>query len=173
MGFNKFIMKNLIIINGTMGVGKTTICTELNKELRNSVWLDGDWAWNMNPFVVNEETKSMVIDNITHMLKNFLNTSHIENIIFNWVLDYEEIFTTILNPLSECKFNLYKFTLTCSDEVLVRRIQKDIKAGRRAKDAIKRSLERQERYERLDTEKICTDNMFVNNIVDEIKKRIK
>lgn len=33
-------MKNLIIINGVMGVGKTTISRELNRQLDKSVWLD-------------------------------------------------------------------------------------------------------------------------------------
>jgi len=46
--------KKLIIINGTMGVGKSTISKALYKNLENSVWLDGDWCWMMNPFIVNE-----------------------------------------------------------------------------------------------------------------------
>jgi broad-specificity NMP kinase len=40
-----------------MGVGKTTTCKELSKKLQNSVWLDGDWCWMIDPFVVNEENK--------------------------------------------------------------------------------------------------------------------
>ena len=57
-------MKNIYIIGGTMGVGKTTICQKLKLKLANSVFLDGDWCWDMNPFQVTEETKKMVIDNI-------------------------------------------------------------------------------------------------------------
>lgn len=56
--------KKLVIVNGAMGVGKTTTCKELSKKLQNSVWLDGDWCWMINPFVVNEENKRMVINNI-------------------------------------------------------------------------------------------------------------
>lgn len=36
-------MKKLVIVNGTMGVGKSTIVSKLYKELEHSVWLDGDW----------------------------------------------------------------------------------------------------------------------------------
>ena len=50
-------MKKLIIINGTPGVGKTTICKALNQNVENSVWLDGDWCWMINPFKVTEENK--------------------------------------------------------------------------------------------------------------------
>lgn len=64
-------MKNLIIINGTMGVGKSTVCKELNKRLIRSVWLDGDWCWMMNPWVVNDENKKMVVQNINFLLRNF------------------------------------------------------------------------------------------------------
>lgn len=56
--------KKLVIVNGAMGVGKTTTCKELSKKLQNSVWLDGDWCWMINQFVVNEENKCMVINNI-------------------------------------------------------------------------------------------------------------
>jgi adenylate kinase family enzyme len=58
------VKKKLVIVNGAMGVGKTTTCKELSKKLQNSVWLDGDWCWMINPFVVNEENKRMVINNI-------------------------------------------------------------------------------------------------------------
>ncbi len=74
--------KKLIIVNGAMGVGKTTTCKELNKSLQNSVLLDGDWCWMMNPFVVNEENKKMVIDNITYLLRGFIRNSTIEYVIF-------------------------------------------------------------------------------------------
>jgi len=161
-------MKNLIIINGTMGVGKTATCEKLNNELNNSVWIDGDWCWMMNPFVVNDETKSMVIDNIKHNLRNFLGTSHIENIIFNWVMDKEEIFQDILRKLVGLEFNLYKITLTCSDKLLIKRIEQDIKEGKRDKDCIKRSLERQDYYKTLNTIKIDT----TNKTIDEVSKII-
>ena len=65
-------MKKLIIINGTMGVGKTTVSERLYKSLENSFWLDGDSCWYMNPFVVNEENKKMVIENISFILNNFI-----------------------------------------------------------------------------------------------------
>ncbi|AJD25562.1 AAA domain protein [Clostridium botulinum] len=55
------MIKKLIIINGTMRVGKTATSKELNKKLNNSVWLDDDWCWMMNPFTVNDENKNMVI----------------------------------------------------------------------------------------------------------------
>lgn len=61
-------MKNLYIVGGTMGVGKTAVCQQLKRILPNSVFLDGDWCWDADPFQVTDETKSMVTDNICYLL---------------------------------------------------------------------------------------------------------
>ena len=50
-------MKRLYLIGGTMGVGKTTVCQILKKQLPGSVFLDGDWCWDSSPFQVTQETK--------------------------------------------------------------------------------------------------------------------
>ena len=65
-------MKTLYLIGGTMGVGKTTVSQQLKKDLANSVFLDGDWCWDADPFQVTDETKEMVMDNICYLLNNFL-----------------------------------------------------------------------------------------------------
>jgi len=75
-------MKTIYIIGGTMGVGKTTACQLLKKSLQNSVFLDGDWCWDMNPFQVTDETKRMVVDNICYLLNNYIGCSVYENVIF-------------------------------------------------------------------------------------------
>ena len=45
-------MKNLYLIGGTMGVGKTTVCQQLKMELADSVFLDGDWCWDATLFCI-------------------------------------------------------------------------------------------------------------------------
>ncbi len=164
--------KKLIIINGTMGVGKSAACKELNKRLENSVWLDGDWCWMINPFVVNDENKNMVIDNITHLLKNFLNNSSLEYIIFNWVIHIEDIFDNILEPLKELNFQIIKITLICNEEALKKRILNDVKHNLRDEECFNRSVQRLEMYKDMSTKKIDTSNLSVFETVDEIIKII-
>lgn len=84
-------MKRLVLIGGSMGVGKTTVCNQLKLQLKKSVFLDGDWCWDMHPFVVNEETKAMVVENICFLLNQFIHCSSIENIIFCWVMHERSI----------------------------------------------------------------------------------
>lgn len=61
--------KKLIIINGTIGVGNTAVCSSLYKKIQRCVWLDGDSCWMMNPWprTISEENKRMVEDNVTHL----------------------------------------------------------------------------------------------------------
>ncbi|MBE6071472.1 MAG: nucleotide kinase [Clostridium butyricum] len=165
--------KKLIIINGVMGVGKTTICKALYKKLNNSFWLDGDNCWMMNPFVVNEENKKMVLENITYILNNFLRNSNAEYVIFNWVIPTDEIMKDVLDRITEKDILIYKITLMSRKDELVKRISKDIKNGLRDKGNIKRSLERFDLYKSMNTLKIDTTKKSIDEIVDEIINIIK
>jgi adenylate kinase family enzyme len=55
-------MKKIYLIGGAMGVGKTTVAQILKTKLSNSVFLDGDWCWDSDPFQVTEETKIKIIN---------------------------------------------------------------------------------------------------------------
>ena len=92
-----------------MGVGKTTICQQLKSELSNSVFLDGDWCWDASPFHVTEETKVMVVDNICHLLNNFLHCSAYDNVIFCWVMHQQAIIDSIIQELdlANCDVNAH------------------------------------------------------------------
>lgn len=149
-------MKTLYLIGGTMGVGKTAACRELKQMLPNSVFLDGDWCWDMHPFTVNGETKAMVMDNICHLLNNFLKCSALENVIFCWVMQEQSIVDDILSRLDLTDCRVAAVSLVCGEEELRRRLRKDIDAGARSADILERSAARLPLYEKLDTVKIDT-----------------
>ena len=92
-------MKTLYLIGGTMGVGKTTISRQLKKDLHNSVFLDGDWCWDADPFQLTEETKEMVMRNICFLLNNFLRCTAYDNIILCWVMHEQYIIDTLFRIL--------------------------------------------------------------------------
>ncbi|MBU3127864.1 AAA family ATPase [Clostridium tagluense] len=165
-------MKKLIIINGTMGVGKSTVCNILLGTLKPSVYLDGDWCWNMNPFVVSEENKKMVINNITHLLKAYLDNSGYEYIIFCWVIHEEYIFRQLLESVKGCDFELYKISLVCSEIALKSRLEIDVQNGIRKADVIDRSLQRLDLYNNMDTIKIDVSDIDPKQTAIEIIKLI-
>ena len=166
-------MKTLYLIGGTMGVGKTTVCRELKNQLPRSVFLDGDWCWDMNPFVVTEETKAMVLDNITTLLKNFLRCSAYDHVIFCWVMHQQAILDQILRRLDLTDVTVVPVSLVCSQEVLLQRLNQDVSAGLRQPDILLRSPQRLPLYDALDTHKIDTSYATVPEIVRAILRLTK
>jgi hypothetical protein len=147
-------MKNLIIVGGTAGVGKTTTCRELQRILPKNVFLDGDWCWDMRPFVVTGATKAMVESNIAHLLSGFLACSEFENVIFCWVLHEQHILDDLMNVLNLNGCATYCFSLVCTELALVERLNRDIAAGKRDGDITERSVAAIPLYDKLNTVKI-------------------
>ena len=163
-------MKTIYLIGGTMGMGKTTTCQLLKKKLHNSVFLDGDWCWDAAPFLVTEETKTMVLDNICHLLNNFIHCSAYENIIFCWVMHEQSIIDSILDGLDTSNCMVKVISLVCDEESLKYRLEKDIREGKRKEDVIARSVARLPLYQGLQTVKIDTSNKSVDEVVGEMTK---
>ncbi len=160
-------MKTLYIIGGPMGVGKTTVCRLLQKELDNSVLLDGDWCWDASPFQVTDETKEMVMNNICFLLNSFLHCSAYENVVFCWVMHEQSIMDEILGRLDVKNCAVKKIVLVV-DESLRRRLAGDIGRGLRTDDVIERSVARIPMYEVLDAVRVDTSHRSVTDIVKEI-----
>ncbi|QNU66176.1 AAA family ATPase [Ruminiclostridium herbifermentans] len=165
-------MKNLLIINGTMGVGKTATCRELQKILPQNVFLDGDWCWDMNPFTVNDETKAMVMDNICYLLSNFIRCSEYKNIIFCWVMHEQWIIDELLSRLDTGNCLVKLFSLTADRKALEDRLIKDVENGKRTQDCIQRSVNRIKMYDCLNTERIDVSRISAKQAAEIILARI-
>ena len=162
--------KTLYLIGGPMGVGKTTVCRELNRMPPASVMLDGDWCWCADPFQVTPETKRMVLDNICHLLGNFLRCSAYENVIFCWVMHERAIIDEILGrlPIEKCSAEFRLVSLVAHEDELRRRIEGDVRAGLRDEEAVARSLSYLPRYRNLDTELIDTTGLTPHEVAARI-----
>lgn len=152
-----------------MGVGKTTVCQHLKKELNNSVFLDGDWCWDASPFQVTDETKRMVLDNICCLLNNFIHCSAYENIIFCWVMHEQAIIDEILSKIDTEKCIIKIISLIADETNLKSRLTADILKGIRTPDVIERSMARNEMCKNLNTVRIDTSGRTVRQIAEEIK----
>lgn len=161
-------MKNLYLVGGTMGVGKTTVCQRLKKELPNSIFLDGDWCWDSDPFHVTDETKAMVLDNICHWLNNALRCSAYENVIFCWVMHQQSIIDDILARVNTKDCAVKIISLTCDEISLRSRLDADVAQGIRTADVMEQSVMRLPLYEGLNTVKVDTSNKNIETIVREL-----
>lgn len=161
--------KRLIVINGTMGAGKSAVGQELKGILSGCAYLDGDWCWDMNPFVVNEETKACVLDNIGSVLNRFLSCPQFTGIVFCWVMQTEDIWQEVNKRLLlPGSWEVFRVTLMCREETLRERLEGDIAAGRRERDVVERSLSRLPLYEAQPTHKVWTDGKGLRQIAEEI-----
>ncbi len=161
-------MKRLYLVGGPMGVGKTAACQQLKRLLPASAYLDGDWCWDMHPFLVTEETRTMVMDNIAHTLSNFLRCSTIQNVILSWVMHEQAILDDLLArlPLDGCE--VVSVSLIASPDVLRARLRSDIDAGLRSEDVIPRSLARLPMYVQVKSVKLDTDGLTVRQTAEAI-----
>lgn len=165
-------MKKVIIINGAMGVGKTTVSRALCEILPSNVFLDGDWCWDSHPFIVNDETIELVKKNITTLLNNFIGCSAYQFVVFCWVLHDKLLLNDICSKIDKESCNIHTYTLTCSETELLKRLNKDISCGVRKIDIIPRALSRLKSCNLLETQKVDVEGQTAEQVAASLKKMI-
>jgi len=161
-------MKKFIIINGSMGVGKSYACKELNKRLMNSVWLDGDWCMMINPLNFTAEITKMFLDNSIYLLKNFLSNSTFDYVIYSWVFPREDMLNYIVKQVQDSSSEIIRISLICSNDKLKERMRI---AGRDL-NTIEKSLIYQDAIRLMDTIKIDTTELLEDETAEEVLKII-
>ena len=110
----------------------------------------------------------MVLNNISFILNNFLSNSNSKSVVFNWVIQSDDIMNEVLSRINTENVDVYKITLMCTKEELIRRIESDVRLGLRDNKNVERSLERYDMYKAMDTIKIDTTGKSIEKIIEEI-----
>lgn len=156
------LRQRLIIITGSPCVGKTTVTDRLYTEYQNSAFFDGDWAWCVNPFSLDDPRLRNGDKTMSFALSNYLE-SGFEYVFFSSVVVlYEDTRAKILGDIAAEGYSVVGFTLTCSEETLLER-------HRKRGDQNECSFEWL-RVKPIEGDHIInTDNKSVEQIVDEIR----
>ena len=85
----------VIVINGPMGVGKTTLGKYIADKYAGTAFIDGDWCIDIHPFIGNRETKTMAIDNILYLINNYKKCSACQMIVLVWLMDEQWVYHSI------------------------------------------------------------------------------
>ena len=130
----------VIILNGPMGVGKTTVGKYIADHYPGTAFIDGDWCLDLHPFVGNRETKSMAVDNILHMIGNYMKCSVCKMIVLVWLMDDPWVLRAITDGLAALQAEVKSVTLVCDRENLIRRWENDHNCEWRTDEWLKVSL---------------------------------
>ena len=115
----------VIILNGPMGVGKTTVGKYIAEQNPGTAFIDGDWCMDIHPFVGNRETKAMAVDNILHMIGNYLACSVCGMVVLVWLMDEPWVIRRITESISALRAEVKYVTLVCDRENLLSRWEAD------------------------------------------------
>ena len=130
----------VIILNGPMGVGKTTVGKNIADRNPGTAFIDGDWCMDIHPFVGSRETKTMAVDNILHMIANYRKCSVCSMVVLVWLMDDPWVIQRITEGLSEMQAEVKSVTLACDRENLIRRWKNDRNCEWRTDDWLDVSL---------------------------------
>ena len=156
------LKQKLIIITGSPCVGKTAVAQSLFESYENCAYFDGDWAWCVNPFSLNDPRLRNGDKTMSFALSTYLN-SNFDYVIFSSVVVLgEDIREPILKDITAENYTTIAFTLTCSENTLVERHKK-------RGDNNEVSFEWLKMKPHPGDYVINTDNKTVNQIAAEIK----
>ena len=157
----------VIIINGPMGVGKTTAGKALADRNPGTAFIDGDWCMDIHPFVGSEETKAMAVDNILHMIGNYRKCSACSMVVLVWLMDDPWVLRAVTEGAAAMQAEVKNVTLVCSRESLIRRWKNDQRCEWRTDEWLKVSLKSLPQFSAME-DAVCTDGLGPGQVADLI-----
>ena len=159
-------MNTFIFIHGPNGVGKSTVCKAIHHRLSHSAWLESEWCRMTNPFILNEESISLTISNITQMLRSYLTCVWLDYVIFSYGFhgSRQQIWETVLSNLQDIPYTFVPITLTCGEEENIIRMARDGRDQAR----IQRALAVRSLYDALPYPTIDTTHLTIEQTADRV-----
>ena len=114
----------IVILNGSVGVGKTTVAWALNESFDKSVMLDGDYIGAVHPFRIYDDARVTYLYKTLAHLTAFHQKHGYTNFVINYVFESSESLAELVGYLRPLDGDIYKFWLTCSEDEQRRRILK-------------------------------------------------
>ena len=115
----------IIIINGPLGIGKTSLAWELNARLAPAVMLDGDYIGAVEPFEIYDEARvAYLYKTLAHLVAYHQCEGGYRNFVINYVFETPESLAELLALLRPLNDAVHVFRLTCDAAEMERRVRK-------------------------------------------------
>ncbi len=113
----------IVIINGSLGVGKTSVAKEIHWKFDKSVCLDGDAIGHVHPFEIYDEARLDHLYQTFALLIRFHQTFGYQNFVINYVFESAASLQDLISKLSPFDADIHTYWLTCHQDEQARRIK--------------------------------------------------
>ena len=113
----------IIIINGSLGVGKSSVAEQLHWKFDKSVHLDGDFIGDVHPFEIYDNARIGHLYRTLELLIGFHQKNGYHNFVINYVFESHESLQELLNLLQPLDSTIHTYWLICSEEEQAKRIR--------------------------------------------------
>jgi chloramphenicol 3-O-phosphotransferase len=113
----------IIIINGSLGVGKSSVAEQLHWKFDKSVHLDGDYIGDVHPFDIYDDARISHLYRTLELLVGFHQKNGYHNFVINYVFESPESLHDLLNLLLPLDSSIHTYWLTCNEKEQAKRIQ--------------------------------------------------
>ena len=113
----------IIIINGSLGVGKTSVADQLHYKFDRSVHLDGDAIGDVHPFEIYDDTRISHLYRTLELLVGFHQKYGYHNFVINYVFESPESLQDLLDLLLPLDPSIHAYWLTCDIKEQAKRIR--------------------------------------------------
>lgn len=112
----------IVVLNGSVGVGKTSVAWALHACLEPSVMLDGDYLGAVNPFDLYDARRvTYLYDTLVHVIA-FHQAHAYKHFVLNYVFETPESLKELTDKLAALDDSVHVFWLRCDESVQAQRI---------------------------------------------------
>jgi chloramphenicol 3-O-phosphotransferase len=113
----------IIILNGSLGVGKTSVAEQLQHKFDKSVHLDGDAIGDVHPFEIYDGTRISHLYRTLELLIGFHQKDGYHHFVINYVFESSESLQELLDLLRPLDVSIHTYWLICEEEEQAKRIR--------------------------------------------------
>jgi chloramphenicol 3-O-phosphotransferase len=114
----------IIIINGSLGVGKSSVSEAIHHKFDRSVYLDGDHIGFVHPFEIYDSARIDHLYRTLALLIDFHQQNGYRHFVINYVFESPESLQDLINLLKPLESEIRPYWLTCDPGEQAERIQK-------------------------------------------------
>ena len=113
----------IIIINGSLGVGKTSVADKIHSKFEKSIHLDGDHIGDVNPFEIYDDARIDHLYRTLELLVDFHQKNGYSNFVINYVFESPASLQYLVSRLRPLDPSIHIYRLTCDEKEHANRIR--------------------------------------------------